>query len=148
MAVSEVSATARSDAPPHKVTELLADGRTWPEWSPIGQAWIEQDSADVVGEIRKFKTGRTTTVEEVVAYEPGRRLQYTLLEGLPLRDYVSTIDVDYRPGGSTITWTSRFVPGRPGTGGIYRWMLRRFLKDMAEGLARAAAEDEDDSDEA
>ena len=141
MAASQVSASARSKAPPHRVTELLADAASWPEWSPIGQAWVEQEAADVVGEVRKFKTGRTTTVEEVVAYEPGRRLQYTLLKGLPLKGYVSTVDVEYREGGSTITWTSRFEPKRPGTGGIYRWMLKRFLKDMVEGLARAAADE-------
>ena len=140
MSTSEVRVTAESTAAPHLVTALLADGRTWPEWSPIGEAWIDRESAAVVGEVRRFKTGRTVSVEEVVAYEPGRRLQYRLLEGLPLRDYVSTVDVEYVEGGSTITWHSAFEAKRPGTGGIYRWMLRRFLQDMVDGLAKAAAE--------
>ena len=140
MSTSEVRVTAESAAAPYKVTTLLADGTTWPQWSPIGEAWIDKESEAVVGEVRRFKTGRTVSVEEVVAYEPGRRLQYRLLEGLPLRNYLSTIDVEYVDGGSTITWHSTFEVKRAGTGGFYRWMLRRFLQDMVDGLAKAAAE--------
>ncbi|MBT8206928.1 MAG: SRPBCC family protein [Acidimicrobiia bacterium] len=137
--MSEVRVTAESTAPPHKVTALLADGQSWPDWSPIGEAWIDKQSDEVVGEVRRFKTGRTVSIEEVVAFEPGRRLQYRLVEGLPLRDYLSTIYVEYVDGGSAITWHSTFEARRPGTGGIYRWMLRRFLQDMVDGLAKAAA---------
>lgn len=141
MSLNEVSVQAESTAPPHLVTALLADGLSWPKWSPINQAWIEQEAPDVVGEVRKFKTGRTVTVEEVTEFEAGRRLQYRLVRGMPLRDYVSTIEVEYHEGGSVITWTSRFHANRPGTSGIYRWVLRRFLRDMVDGLAAAAAAD-------
>jgi len=131
--------TAHSAAPPRALYPLLVDASTWPSWSPIDRATVDRPGArGPVGEIRRFQTGRTTSVEEVVEVDPDRRLSYILLSGLPLRDYRADIELEPEADGTTIRWQSRFHPARPGTGWLYRLILRRFLQRMANGLAEAA----------
>ena len=43
---------------------------------------------DGAGVIRWMRYGRTTTVEKVLASEPARRLVYTVVKGIPVRNYV------------------------------------------------------------
>ena len=134
--------TAWSAAGPAAVYRLMRDGSTWPVWSPIGSFRLEREGeggGESVGAIRVFKTGRATSVEELVELRPDRRLSYILLSGLPIRDYRSDIDLEPRDGGTAIQWRSTFHPKRPGTGWIYRYALGKFIQRCVDGLAAHAA---------
>jgi hypothetical protein len=139
----EIDVRARSTADPSTVYKLLAEGSTWPAWSPIGSFELQQpgDGApEGLNAIRVFRTGRTTSVERLVELVPNRRLSYVLLQGLPLRDYRA--DVDLEPaenGGTTIRWHSTFFPKRKGTGWMYRLALGKFIRKCVDGLAKYAA---------
>ena len=86
-----------------------------------------------------FRTGRTTSREEILEYEPGRRSSYSLLSGLPLRDYRADVDLTARPdGGTHIVWHSAFSSARFGTGWLYRSILQRFIAQTAKMLAEAS----------
>jgi hypothetical protein len=141
--VQRIDVTARSAADAQTIYQLLADGRTWPTWSPIGSFTPGDPGAqgpEKVGDIRLFRTGRTLSRERLVELVPGRRLSYELLAGLPLRGYRA--DVDLTPsaeGGTVIHWRSRFTGKVPGTGWLYRWALGRFVQRCADGLAAHAA---------
>jgi hypothetical protein len=129
---------AHSSARVDRLFELLCDCSTWPAWSPIGSATLESPGEHgTLGEIRRFETGRTVSREQVVEVVPNRRLSYVLLSGLPLRDYRADVDLHEVPGGTRVSWHSSFRPGRPGSGWLYRLILRRFLRQMVEGLAAA-----------
>jgi hypothetical protein len=92
-----------------------------------------------VGAIRRFQVGRTTSIERVVAYEPGRRFGYELISGLPLVNYRSDVTFTSRPdGGTDLVWHSTFEPRHRGTGWIYRMALQRFIADLVVRLARQA----------
>jgi hypothetical protein len=91
-----------------------------------------------VGAIRRFTKGRTTSRERVVAFEPGVRLGYELLSGLPLRDYRSEVTLTQTPTGTQIDWRSTFTAKVSGTGRLYRAVLLRFIADTARRLAAAA----------
>ena len=69
----------------------------------------------------------TTSVEEVTAFEPGQRLEYKLLKGLPLRNYVGEVRLtDWSGvvlGGSMLLY---LVPQGPASGG-QSWAQR--IKD-------------------
>jgi uncharacterized protein YndB with AHSA1/START domain len=85
-----VEAQAETTATPQTVWALVKDADTYSEWGP----WCasgdknpgEQPSGDV-GTVRWLGYQRTTTVEQVTEAEPGRRLAYTVLRGIPVRDY-------------------------------------------------------------
>lgn len=140
--VHKIDVSARSAADPRTVHALLAAGSTWPQWSPIGSFTLERPAADApegVGAIRVFRTGRTTSREEIVELVPQRRLSYRLLSGLPLRDYRADVDLTPDGDGTVIHWRSRFLARVPGTGWLYRWALGKFIRRCADGLAAHAA---------
>ncbi len=141
MACQHVDATAWSAAPPAAVYALLVDGATWPTWS--GHDGFElvargEGDGDGVGAVRVLHRGRTRSREQIVELVPDRRLGYTLLAGLPLRDYRANVDLAPERGGTAIHWYSDFVPRVPGTGWLFRRALNRFMAQAAASLAERA----------
>jgi uncharacterized protein YndB with AHSA1/START domain len=139
-----VRVSQHSDAAPEVVFGLLADGTTWPAWSPIETFALERPGdppPEGPGAIRVFVKGRTTGRDQVLELEPGRRLKYASLSGLPVRDYVGEVVLERTPnGGTDIDWHSSFFPTTPpGTGRLAARGIRRFLGQCADGLAAYAA---------
>lgn len=136
---------ATTIAPPEMVYGLLADGSTWPSWSPIGRFEL-LESGERVGDqpegrnaVRLFTTGRSKSRERVVETRPNEVFSYTVEHGLPLRDYTAVINLSPNGAGTSITWRSTFFATRPATGWIYRILLGRFIGRTVQGLARGAA---------
>ena len=91
-----VEATAHTAAPPSIVWDTVADARTWPTWSIQDEAWLEREgspSADGLGAIRHFRTGKIHVHEEVVRFDAPHHFGYKLLSGLPVKGYVAHIDL-------------------------------------------------------
>jgi hypothetical protein len=139
--------TVTTTGEPATVFELLADGSTWPEWSPIGSFELLEPgdgSPEGLGAVRLFTTGRIKSRERVVERSPNRTFSYVLESGLPLRDYRAVVELSPSGGGSgsrngtTIHWRSTFRPKVPGTGWLYRWQLGNFIGRTVSGLADAA----------
>lgn len=138
-----ISKRAWTSATADAVYALLRDGATWPEWSPLGSFRLEAegpDGGESLGAIRVFRTGRTTSREEIVVLEPDRTFGYALLSGLPLRDYRALVDLEPRDGGTEIHWHSTFRAKVPGTGGLYRRILGAFIQRCVDGLASYTTE--------
>jgi hypothetical protein len=141
MAQQVIDETVTTTADPASVYALLADGATWPEWSPIGSFELIEPGAGTpegLGAVRLFTTGRHKSRERVVTCRPGEAFAYELEQGLPLRDYRAVITLTPHPGGTTINWRSTFSAKVPGTGGIYRRELGKFIRQTVEGLAAAS----------
>jgi hypothetical protein len=140
MAEQVIDETVTTGADPASVYALLADGSTWPEWSPIGSfELIEpgEGTPEGLGAVRLFTTGRHKSRERVVTCRPGETFAYELEKGLPLRDYRAVISLMPAGAGTTINWRSTFEAKVPGTGGIYRRALGKFIRQTVEGLAAA-----------
>ena len=142
-----VHVVGTSTASAAQVFRVLADSERWPEWTPFTRAELEERAPgpdpNGTGALRRFQKGRTTSRERVVGYEPGRRLAYELVTGLPLRGYHSEVMLTPVDTGTEITWHSTFRPKVPGTGWIYRMALQKFIGDLVPRLAgRAATLDE------
>jgi hypothetical protein len=139
-----IRVTAETPASPEIVYGLLADGTTWPAWSSIETFELERAGdppPEGPGAIRVFKRGRTTGRDLVLEVEPGRRLQYASLSGLPVRDYVGEVVLDRTPdGGTAIDWHSSFATtSPPGTGWLVERGIAKFLGECARDLAAHAA---------
>jgi hypothetical protein len=139
----KVSVTAETRATPEAVYALLADGATWPLWSPIESFELEQAgeaSPEGVGAIRVLRRGRTTGRDQIVELIPNRGITYATLSGVPVRNYIGVVDLDRSTGGSTtIHWHSTFYPARPGSGWLVERGIRRFLQRCVQGLAEYSA---------
>jgi hypothetical protein len=139
-----IDKTATTTGDPDLVYELLADGSTWPDWSPIDAFELlapGDGSPEGLGAIRLFTTGRHKSRERVVERRPGESFAYVLEAGLALRDYKAVISLaPTTNGGTTINWRSTFTAKVPGTGGLYRRQLGAFIEQCVQGLAVAADE--------
>lgn len=127
-------------APPSAVWALLDDSASWPSWTPIeSHTAVAPPGADGLGEERKFKTGRVTVHELIVERVAQRRLTYTLLGGLAVRDYRAQIDLEPAGEGARIRWHTTFAPKLPGMGWVYRRALEKATRQFVDGLAAEAA---------
>ena len=140
------SVSAWSSAPPAAVYDLLRDGATWPQWSPIGSFRLERegrDGGESLGAIRVFRTATVSSREEIIGFEPGRSFSYSALSGLPIRSHRADVELTGRDGGTAITWREDFVAvkwaGEVGGGTLIGWFLRGFVQRCVDGLARHAA---------
>jgi hypothetical protein len=141
MAQKVIDETTATGADPGSVYALLADGSTWPEWSPIDAFDLIEPGAGTpegLGAVRLFTTGRHKSRERVVTCEQGKAFAYVLEAGLPLRDYKAVVTLTPAAAGTSINWHSTFRPKVPGTGWIYRRALGAFIRRTVEGLATAA----------
>jgi hypothetical protein len=132
-----IDVEAVSEADPGTIYRLLADGSTWPSWSPIESFELEAEGdPEGVGAIRVFRLGRTTGRDQVLELVPDRRVRYATLSGVPVREYVGTVDLEPLDDGRTrIHWQSSFFPKVRGTGALVERTIRRFLQGCATGLA-------------
>jgi Polyketide cyclase / dehydrase and lipid transport len=68
-----IEVTAHSDAAPNAVFALLADGNTWPIWSPIESFELEREGnppPEGPGAIRVFRRGRNVGRDQLVDVAP------------------------------------------------------------------------------
>jgi uncharacterized protein YndB with AHSA1/START domain len=137
-----IDITVTTPAGPAAVYALLADGASWPSWSPIDAFELEREGAGApegVGAVRRFRNGRVGGRDTIVELVPDRRLGYTHVSSLPVRDYRANVDLEPDGAGTRIRWRASFRPVVPGTGALLRIALGRFLRRCAEGLADHAA---------
>lgn len=140
--VLKVSARAHSKAPPEAVWRLLADGGNWDQWARMSESKLARkgdDQRNGIGAIRRFRTGRIVTREEVIAFDPPRHLAYRLLSGMPVKDYRADVELTPAGGGTDITWTSVFFPSRDRISLALRVWIALVLRDYSRRLAKAAA---------
>lgn len=140
----DIHGTTEADA--ETVWRLLGDSSTWPSWTPIESFDLERPGGtEGLGEIRVFKTGRIRIREEIVERDKPRRLSYTLLSGLAVRDYRADIDLTPGAAGTDIRWHTTFVAKVPGTGWLYRKALTRATRQFVEGLTQGSASEAESS---
>jgi hypothetical protein len=139
-----VEATVRSAAPRDVVWAVLADGRSWHEWGDWQTTELEREGdppPDGVGAVRRNVRRPLTVREQVELWEPPVRFGYTLLSGLPMRDYHSVVTLTEAGAAGDCTnihWQSRFDARVRALDGAMRAFVQATLKDVAGKVAREA----------
>ena len=140
MGKHKIDARARSKASRERVWDVLADVPRWSDWGPWTSTELAREGDPPpggMGAVRALKRFPMTLREEIVVYEPPERMAYTLLSGLPLRDYRAEVTLSADGDGTEIHWRSEF-DALPGVGELFRWQLQRAFEDITTRLARAA----------
>jgi hypothetical protein len=142
-----VEASAHSTAPREKVWDVLADLRGWKDWGPWERTDLEREGSPEPngdGAVRVMRAsersmGRKPTLrEQVNVFEPPARFGYTLLSGIPLKDYQATIALTEAGEGTEIVWRLEFAGKFPGAATLARQALEPFVKDVVGLVAREA----------
>ena len=125
--MSSYTARHRVDASPEQVWSVLPDHEGMTRWLPLRAAELEQEGSperDGVGAVRALHLGWPPIRERVTAFEPGRRLAYQGVGGIPARDYAGEVVLDAAGRGTDITWTVRVRPLVPGTQLVFAGVVR------------------------
>lgn len=141
MGRQQVSVQVRANVHPRGVWDLLADVRTWPEWSGFDQAEYELPTVpDLhgVGAVRLLRAGRLRARDTVLLFDPPKRLSYSYVGSLPVTEHWADVTLVRQDDGTLITWRATFVPKLPLTGRLLRVVMRKVLRDVASALAAAA----------
>jgi uncharacterized protein YndB with AHSA1/START domain len=102
--------TRTVDQTPDQVWAVLSDHAGMTRWAPGLRASLQTPGADDrngVGAVRRIEAPgpAPAIVEEIDGFEPGRRLGYRALSGVPFKGYRG--DVELRPAGAgtEVRWT-------------------------------------------
>jgi uncharacterized protein YndB with AHSA1/START domain len=135
-----VEAEGVARAAPEAVWDLVSDADRycqWGPWSASGYRSRGDQTAGGAGAIRWMRYGRTTTVERVVAAEKGRRLAYTVVGGIPVRNYRAEVTLTPVTDGTHVRWSATW--DRTLAGRIVQRKLRSFYPGMVGRLIAAAS---------
>jgi uncharacterized protein YndB with AHSA1/START domain len=106
------------EADPATVWNVISDHAGMPLWTPFRKSVLEtpgHPSPNGVGAVRALYLFGPPIREEIVGFEPPRRLRYRLLSGLPFSNYVGEITVEPEGPGSRVCTDIRFTTHIPGT---------------------------------
>ena len=148
MARLHVEAEATAKASPETVWALVSDVTRYPSWGPWSDGHYEkagEESPRGVGAVQvlrsaqRFMGRHTTSVEKILEFEEDRRLAYTVIRGIPVRNYRAEVTLTPAADGTRIRWAATWdntLPGRIAWRG-----LRTFYPEMMAGLVAAAEQD-------
>jgi uncharacterized protein YndB with AHSA1/START domain len=135
-----VEAEGATRAGPETVWSLVADANTYPGWGPWNDGGYRPPAAGPSrpGSVQWFRYGRrTTSVEEILEVEEPRRVAYTVVSGLPVRNYRAEVTLTPTPsGGTSIRWTATW--DRSILGALVRRKLRQVYPEVVAALVTAA----------
>ncbi|OBK70642.1 SRPBCC family protein [Mycobacterium sp. 1274761.0] len=106
------------EATPDTVWKVVSDHTGMAQWTPFRKAILEKPGTphpNGVGAIRSLHLFGPPTREEVIEFDPPRRLRYRLLSGLPFRDYIGEVTIEPEGVGSRLSTDIRFCTRIPGT---------------------------------
>jgi uncharacterized protein YndB with AHSA1/START domain len=134
-----VAAEGEARANPEVVWALIEDANAYARWGPWDDSGYQDSDAGAtrgVGSIRWYRSGRTTTVEEVLEIEAGRRMVYTVIGGIPVRNYRAEVTLSPSNGGTHILWAATW--DKTMVGRLVQRALRKFYPKVLEQLVAAS----------
>lgn len=109
----KVVETVQIDAPPAKVWSVIGDFSA-PGWHPAAKSTTTSEG-NAKGSQRHIDLGGATLVEQLVRHNPEKlTFTYKILDNgtnqkiLPVKGYISTIQVKPAGTGSVVVWSSKF----------------------------------------
>lgn len=109
----EAAAEQTAHVPPEVVWSLLSDVMVYPQWGPWRKSGYRSEgdaAANGKGAVywlegsKRYGFRYPVSVEEILDVEPGKRLAYTVLRGIPVRNYRAEVTLTPSPDGTLIRW--------------------------------------------
>jgi uncharacterized protein YndB with AHSA1/START domain len=144
-----VEAEQTADATPEAIWALVSDATRYPEWGPWSAAGYQrpgETSARGAGAVQWLRSSRRaylrypTSIERILEAEEGCRLTYTVIGGIPVRNYRAEVTLRPVAEGTRIRWAATWDATMAGR--IVQRGLRKLYPQIVAGLA-AAAEKQD-----
>jgi uncharacterized protein YndB with AHSA1/START domain len=124
--------------PPEEVFRLYTDHEGWTDWAGTGRVWLERTGLGRVGvgAVRAF-TIAPGLREEVVAFDPPRRMDYRIVAGPPLlADHHGEVHFEPFHGSTRVTWRVSFRERVPFSGFVLARVLEQVFHRILAALGR------------
>jgi uncharacterized protein YndB with AHSA1/START domain len=139
-AVQRVEVEAVIPAPVDAVWRRYTDHARWNEWAGVGRSRLVRaghDERNGVGAVRALGPPPFAASEEVLEFEPPRRMVYTVRRGpLPMRGHRGEVVFEERGATTRVVWRCTFESALPGLGPLMRLAVTRVFRGALEGLVR------------
>ena len=145
MGTLHVEAEQSAQAAPGIIWALISDVTTYPRWGPWSEAAYQRPgdtSPRGTGAVyrlrssRRYGLRRPVSVEKILDAEDERLLAYTVIGGIPVRNYRAEITLAPAAGGTRIRWAASW--DRTLAGRLVHRSLREAYPQIVADLARAA----------
>ncbi len=126
-------------ATPERVWEVFTDHAGYTSWAGVKEVVLRQEGdppPNGLGAIRVMRTSGIAIEEEITAFDAPKRMEYRLVSGIPVRDYVGEVILEPRDGQTSLSWNIRFNAKIPGTGWLLERGMKRALGDTLKALAK------------
>ena len=145
MSQLQVAAESIVRASPQTVWELISDANRYPQWGPWSEAGYRREgdtSPRGPGAVQWLRSARrsygryVTSIEQIVEAEEGSRLVYTVIGGIPVRNYRAEVTLTPTADGTHIRWAATWDTTLSGR--IVHRGLSKFYPEMMASLVAAA----------
>lgn len=139
MAHQTLSFLARYAVPPEILWQVVTDHEGMGRWLGVPVKVIAAPPGGGVGTVRRIAAGPLSIDEEVVVFEPPRRMIYRIVRGLPVRYHRGEVRISpFRDDGSELAWEITIASGVPflaeTVSGILRRRINRGLRALRDLL--------------
>lgn len=127
----------RVAADPAVVWKIVSDHERMSEWTPARRVVLENPGSpdrNGVGAVRALHMFGPVVRERITEFNPPTRLSYTLVSGLPFREYRGRITIEPAETGSVMTTEISFRTIVPGT----QILVAIAMRIASAGAARMA----------
>lgn len=140
-----VEAEQTTRAAPEAVWDLVSDATRYPEWGPWSAAGYQrpgETSPRGPGAVQWLRSSRRaylrypTSIEKILEAEAGRRLVYTVIGGIPVRNYRAEVTLTRSGDGTRIRWAATWDSTLAGR--VAARALRKVYPQIVADLAAAA----------
>ena len=132
-------------APVEEVWRVYTDHAGWSAWAGFSKSWREVEGKpdrNGTGAVRGFASGRLSVLEEVLEFDPPKRMTYRVVKGEgPMKNHHGEVVCEPEGDGTRVTWRCRFDSKVPGLGWLMRLYVTRVFRTALDGLAAHAFPD-------
>jgi uncharacterized protein YndB with AHSA1/START domain len=141
----QVEAESIARATPEAIWELISDANRYPQWGPWSAAGYQREgdtSPRGPGAVQWLRSSRraygrhVTSIERIIEADEGRRLVYTVIGGIPVRNYRAEVTLTPTADGTRIRWAATWDTTLQGR--IVHRGLSKFYPEMMADLLAAA----------
>jgi hypothetical protein len=132
-------------ATPEAIWALVADATRYPEWGPWSAGGYRRPgdtSPRGPGAVQWLRSSRraylrhVTSIEKILVAEEGRRLAYTVIGGIPVRNYLAEVTLTPAGEGTRVRWAATWDDTLAGR--IVWRSLHKLYPEIVAGLIAAA----------
>jgi uncharacterized protein YndB with AHSA1/START domain len=140
-----VEAERTTRAAPEAVWALVSDATRYPEWGPWSAGGYRRPgdtSARGAGAVQWLRSSRRAflrypvSIEKILEAEEKRRLAYTVIGGIPVRNYRAEVTLTPAADGTRVRWTATWDATLGGR--IVRRALSKLYPQIVADLVTAA----------